>query len=54
MSKAAVDVVIGNTRDVAAAVNRLEVDIGLIEGPCHETDLEVSSWRQDELVIVAH
>nr|WP_276202298.1 hypothetical protein [Xanthomonas arboricola] len=45
---------IGNTRDVAAAVNRLEVDIGLIEGPCHETDLEVSPWRQDELVIVAH
>lgn len=50
---AAVDVVIGNTRDVAAAVARLEVDIGLIEGPCHETELRVSPWLQDELVIVA-
>ncbi|MGV7173961.1 LysR family transcriptional regulator [Xanthomonas axonopodis] len=50
---AAVDVVIGNTREVAAAVSRLEVDIGLIEGPCHEADLQVVPWRQDELVIVA-
>jgi DNA-binding transcriptional LysR family regulator len=50
---AAVDVVIGNTRDVAAAVTRLEVDIGLIEGPCHETELCVAPWLQDELVIVA-
>jgi DNA-binding transcriptional LysR family regulator len=50
---AAVDVVIGNTRDVAAAVTRLEVDIGLIEGPCHEAELRVAPWLQDELVIVA-
>ncbi|MCF5919428.1 LysR substrate-binding domain-containing protein, partial [Xanthomonas perforans] len=47
------DVIIGNTREVAAAVSRLEVDIGLIEGPCHEADLQVVPWRQDELVIVA-
>ncbi len=50
---AAVDVVIGNTRDVAAAVTRLEVDIGLIEGPCHETELRIAPWQEDELVIVA-
>lgn len=50
---AAVDVVIGNTRDIAAAVTRLEVDIGLIEGPCHEAELRVTPWLQDELVIVA-
>ncbi|WP_372356212.1 LysR family transcriptional regulator [Xanthomonas sp. NCPPB 3443] len=50
---AAVDVIIGNTREVAAAMSRLEVDIGLIEGPCHEADLQVVPWRQDELVIVA-
>ena len=50
---AAVDVVIGNTRDVAAAVTRLEVDIGLIEGPCHESELRVAPWLHDELVIVA-
>jgi len=50
--QAHVDLVIGNTRDVAAAVQRLEVDIGLIEGPCHEPGLEVAAWQQDELVIV--
>lgn len=50
---AAVDVVIGNTRDIAAAVTRLEVNIGLIEGPCHEAELRVTPWLQDELVIVA-
>ena len=50
---AAVDVVIGNTRDVAAGVTRLEVNIGLIEGPCHEAELRVTPWLQDELVIVA-
>ena len=47
-----VDVRIGNTREVAAAVARLDVDIGLIEGPCHEPDLRVQPWLEDELVIV--
>ena len=48
-----VDVAIGNTRDVAASVSRLEVDMGLIEGPCHEPELDVLPWLEDELVIVA-
>ncbi len=50
---AAVDVVIGNTREVAEAVDRLEVDMGLIEGPCHEPALQVTPWLEDELVVVA-
>ncbi|MCZ2495879.1 LysR family transcriptional regulator [Xylophilus sp. Kf1] len=48
----AIEVDIGNTRDVAAAVARLEVDLGLIEGPCHQPDLRVMPWREDPLVIV--
>jgi len=48
----AMDVHIGNTREVASSVARLEVDMGLIEGPCHEADLRVLPWREDELVIV--
>ena len=43
---------IGNTSDVAAAVARLEVDIGFIEGPCHEPELRALPWLDDELVIV--
>lgn len=49
---AGVDVQIGNTREVAASVSRLEVDMGLIEGPCREPELRVVPWRQDDLVIV--
>ena len=48
----AIEVDIGNTRDVAASVARFEVDLGLIEGPCHQPELQVLPWREDELVIV--
>lgn len=47
-----IDVTIGNTSDIAAAVVRLEVDVGLIEGPCHEPELRARPWLEDELVIV--
>lgn len=50
--QAHVDLVIGNTREVTTAVQRLEVDIGLIEGPNHEPGLEVVEWMDDALVIV--
>ena len=48
----AVDVHIGNTREVALWVARLDVDMGLIEGPCHESELLVQVWQEDELVVV--
>src|SRR6185312_2262018 len=44
---------IGNSAAVAAAVARMEVDIGLIEGPCHEPELLARPWREEELVICA-
>ena len=44
---------IGNTREVAAAVRGFATDLGFIEGPCHESDLRVFPWLTDELVIVA-
>ena len=47
-----VDVQIGNTGEIAAAVARLDVDVGLIEGPCREADVQALPWREDELVIV--
>lgn len=48
----AIDATIGNTSDVAAAVARLDVDLGLIEGPCHESALQLRPWLEDELVLV--
>lgn len=46
-------VVIGNTTEIAAAVAAFELDVGLIEGPCHEPALAVTPWLSDELVVVA-
>lgn len=45
-------VMIANTTDIASAVANFKVDIGLIEGPCHEPDLQIEPWLRDELIIV--
>lgn len=50
---AGVELRIGNTREIVEAVARLEVDAGLIEGPCHLEALEVQPWQADPLVLVA-
>ena len=49
----AVEMRIGNTQDVVNAVLRMEVDAGLIEGPCHADGLDVQPWATDRMVIVA-
>ncbi len=48
-----IDLRIANTREVAEAVQSLEVDLGLIEGASHWPGLDVQPWLRDELVIVA-
>ena len=50
---ARVQLMVGNTAQVASAVATMEVDFGLIEGACHEPELLVSAWRDDELVVIA-
>lgn len=50
--QAHVDVAIANTGAIAAAVARMELDVGLIEGPSHEPDVVAQAWREEELVIV--
>lgn len=44
---------IGNTSEVIAAVRDFDTDLGLIEGPSHDPDLTVLPWTEDELVIAA-
>lgn len=44
---------IANTSNISSAVANFEVDFGLIEGPCHESDLMVEKWLEDELIIVS-
>lgn len=44
---------VGNSQDVINAVSDFRVDVGLIEGPCHMTDLVSEAWLEDELVVFA-
>ncbi|HET8732109.1 MAG TPA: LysR family transcriptional regulator [Moraxellaceae bacterium] len=44
---------VGNTRHVIEALRQFQVDLGFIEGFCHEPEIEVLPWSQDELVIFA-
>jgi DNA-binding transcriptional LysR family regulator len=44
---------IANTSTISIAVANFEVDFGFIEGPCHESDLLVEKWLEDELIIVS-
>jgi DNA-binding transcriptional LysR family regulator len=48
-----VQVRIGNTLEVIRAVQDFSVELGLIEGPCHESGLVVTPWVLVELVLVA-
>ena len=44
---------VGNSLDVINAVLDFRVDIGLIEGPCHSTEIISEPWLEDELVVFA-
>lgn len=44
---------VGNTLDAVNAVLSFDADIGLIEGPCHRSDLVTLPFMDDELVVFA-
>lgn len=44
---------VGNTRHVMQKVLAFEVDVGFVEGPCMDADIEAIFWRADELAICA-
>ena len=44
--------IVGNTQQIETAVEDGELDLGLIEGPCHLASLSSVFWRQDELVVI--
>jgi DNA-binding transcriptional LysR family regulator len=47
-----VHVAIANTATIVEQVSAFRLDLGLIEGPCHEADLTVEPWLEDELLVV--
>lgn len=42
---------VANTTQIAKKVRDFELDVGLIEGEVSDPELEVSPWRDDELVV---
>lgn len=44
---------VASTAEVMQRVGDFEVDIGLVEGECHRSDLDVTPWIEDELLVVA-
>lgn len=43
---------VGNTRQIETALERGELELGLIEGPSHSPTLDALFWRDDELVVI--
>lgn len=44
---------VANTKHIIEALEQFHIDLGFIEGFCHEPDIEVLPWCRDELVIFA-
>jgi DNA-binding transcriptional LysR family regulator len=42
---------VGNTEEIARQVSNFEIDVGLIEGEIEHADLDVTPWRNDQLVV---
>ena len=45
---------VNNSKKIELAVENGDYDLGLIEGPSHQSSLQVTFWRDDELVIVVN
>ena len=44
---------VGNSRHIIDQLLKFQIDIAFIEGYCHDPEIEVIPWRDDELVIFA-
>lgn len=42
---------IANTTEIARQVAELELDVGLVEGEVEHADLELTPWREDQMVV---
>lgn len=49
--KAKITLKVSNTKNILQKILRYEIDLGFIEGSCHESEIKVTPWKQDELVI---
>ncbi len=44
---------VGNTAQVIQALLRFDIDLGIIEGYCHDAAVETILWRRDRLAVFA-
>jgi DNA-binding transcriptional LysR family regulator len=51
--RADVSLNVANTRGIADQLARFELDVGMIEGELRHPDLDITHWRDDELVVFA-
>jgi DNA-binding transcriptional LysR family regulator len=49
--ESAVTLEVGNTAEIARKAATVEIDVGLVEGELQHPDLELTPWREDELVV---
>jgi len=42
---------VANTEEIARRLSNFEIDVALVEGEIDDADLEVTPWRDDELVV---
>jgi DNA-binding transcriptional LysR family regulator len=42
---------VANTEKIIADLMKFNLDVGFVEGSCHEKKLNVSLWKKDELVV---
>jgi DNA-binding transcriptional LysR family regulator len=50
-SGAELTLAVANTEEIARRVANFEIDVGLVEGEIQHSDLQVTPWRDDELVV---
>lgn len=48
------EMVIENTRTIEQKILGFETDIAVVEGTCLHPDIEVTTWKEDELVIICN
>jgi DNA-binding transcriptional LysR family regulator len=48
-----IELEVGNTQQVINSILRFEIDVGFVEGPCMNADIEAAPWREDALAICA-
>ena len=48
------DLLIDNTRNIQNLLLSMETDLAVVEGSCLHSDIDVTPWREDEMIIICN